>query len=153
MADLAEAGPPAVPYPESIGTERSRLEGAMATSTGGGSQPAGAGRRKRRIGPIGTLARLAGAGALIFLAVGLGDGVQWWDAALGFVAFPGVVLAAHGLWLRYAGQKLQATSELGFCLGMGAIAALLIIEQNAGCGPALLRQLAAPGRRQGLRRL
>ena len=75
-------------------------------------------------------ARLAGTGALIFLAVGLGGGVQWWDAALGFVAFPGVVLAAHGLWLRYAGQKLQATSELGFCLGMGAIAALLIIEQT-----------------------
>ena len=85
-------------------------------------------RRRRQIGPVGTLARLAGAGALIWVAVGLGNGVQWWDAALGFAAFPGVVLAAQWLRLRYTRGQLQATEGLGFCLVMGAAAALLAVD-------------------------
>ena len=34
-------------------------------------------RSRRRIGPVGTVTRLAGAGAMLFVAVGVGDGVQW----------------------------------------------------------------------------
>ena len=85
-------------------------------------------RSGRRIGPVGTLARLAGAGAFIWVAVGLGDGVQWWDAALGFAVFPGAVLAAQWLRLRYTRAPLQATAGLGFCLIMGAAAALLAVD-------------------------
>ena len=85
-------------------------------------------RSGRRIGPVGTLARLAGAGALIWVAVGLGDGVQWWDAALGFAAFPGVVLAAQWLRLRFTRAQLQATEGFGFCLVMAAAAALLAVD-------------------------
>ncbi len=85
-------------------------------------------RSGRRIGWFGTVARLAGAGALIFVAVGVGNGVQWWDAALGLAAFPAAVLAAQWLRLRYTTAKLQATDGLGFCLGTAAAAALLAVD-------------------------
>jgi hypothetical protein len=90
----------------------------------------------RSIGTIGTVARLAGAGALIFLAVGAGDGVQWWDAALGLAVFPGAVLAAQIFRLRYTRDQLQATSGLGFCLSTGVAAVLLSV--NATQDAALL---------------
>ena len=85
-------------------------------------------RSRRRIGPVGTVPRLAGAGALIWVAVGQGDGVQWWDAALGLALFPGVVLAAQLLRLRYTRDTLQATNGLGFCLTTGVAAALFLVE-------------------------
>ena len=87
-------------------------------------------RSRRSIGPVGTVTRLAGAAAMIFVAVGVGDGVQWWDAALGLALFPAVVLAAQALRLRYTRDTLQATSGLGFCLSTGVAAALFLVAET-----------------------
>ena len=49
----------------------------------------------RRIGPIGTTARLLVAGGLLYLALFAGTSwrLSWYEAALGLVLLPGVLLA------------------------------------------------------------
>ena len=44
--------------------------------------------------------------------------------------FPGVVLAAQALRLRYTRDTLQATSGLGFCLSTGVAAALFLVPET-----------------------
>ena len=82
----------------------------------------------RHVGWFGTVARLAGAGALIFLAVADNNGVQWWDAAMGLALFPLITKVVVLVRLQITRDPLQATSGLWFLLSTGVIVALFAVS-------------------------
>lgn len=84
---------------------------------------------KRRIGLVGTLARIAVGIAFIYFALTeFGDpkwDLDWYAVPLGLVVFPAALLLFQTVRLRFTNQTLNATGVLGFCLNL-AIGALLI---------------------------
>lgn len=81
----------------------------------------------RRIGPIGTAARLLVGAGLLYLALFAGTSwrLSWYDAALGLALFPGVMLAfALAAGARGHGPVRQ-TGSLAVCLNCLVIVGLL----------------------------
>src|SRR5919202_6170249 len=91
---------------------------------------------KRRIGRVGTTARVLVATALLYLAGGadgLSWSVAWYDAALGLVALPALTLLTGLAARRYAARPLRFTGPLGHLLNCAVIVALV---SNAYTGDA-----------------
>ncbi len=83
--------------------------------------------RGRAIGPLGTLARVAVAAGLLWLAFGDDRGPTWGAALWGLVAFPAALLLAQGLWARFSTAPLRATGPVGHAANLAIIAALLLL--------------------------
>jgi hypothetical protein len=92
--------------------------------------------RTRRIGPIGTTTRLIAAAALLYLALfnGTAWGLHWYDAVLGLVVLPGLMLTI-ALVARRRGP-IRFTGATGTMLNCAVIVALLANHYTAG-GAAL----------------
>jgi len=83
--------------------------------------------RTRRIGPLGTTTRLIAAAALLYLALfdGTSWGLRWYDAVLGLVVLPGLMLA-FSLVARHRGAgPIRFTGAAGTMLNCAVIVALL----------------------------
>ncbi len=87
-------------------------------------------KQSRQIGPVGTVARLGGAVALLGLAFAgvFGNGVSWAEGVAGFVAFPAAILVLHVATVRVLGRPLQDTSGVGFCLNLALGAVLFNLD-------------------------
>jgi len=90
--------------------------------------------RRRRIGPIGTTTRLIAAAALLYLALfdGSSWGLRWYDAALGLVVFPGLMLALALVARRRGPGPIRFTGAAGTMLNCAVIVALLANPYTAG---------------------
>ena len=84
-----------------------------------------------RIGPIGAAARLVVGTTLIVLALFWRD-PQWHDAALGVLAFPGVIAAALWLRARVRPAPLRAIGPLAHLLNLVVAAVLFALPATAG---------------------
>jgi hypothetical protein len=84
-----------------------------------------------RIGPIGVAARLIVGTTLIVLALFWRD-PHWRDAALGLLAFPGVIATA--LWLRARARRspLRAVGPVAHLLNIVVAAVLFALPATAG---------------------
>jgi hypothetical protein len=85
---------------------------------------------KREIGPIGTAARVAVGLGLIYLALsdpgeGLAWDLAWYEAALGLVAFPTVMMIFALVGRRFSDSPLHLMGPLGLALNTAVIVALL----------------------------
>jgi hypothetical protein len=90
--------------------------------------------RTRRIGPIGTTTRLIAATALLYLALfdGTSWALRWYDAVLGLVLLPGLILAL-ALVARHRGtDAIRFTGAAGTMLNCAVIVALLANPYTAG---------------------
>jgi hypothetical protein len=88
----------------------------------------------RRIGPIGTTTRLIAAAALLYLALfdGTTWGLRWYDAVLGLVLLPALILAL-ALVARHRGtDAIRFTGAAGTMLNCAVIVALLANRYTAG---------------------
>ena len=59
-----------------------------------------------------------------------GEGLQWYEAALGLVGFPAAVLLFQWIRLQYSTERLDATGALGFCVNLGIGIVLFSIPQT-----------------------
>jgi hypothetical protein len=88
----------------------------------------------RRIGPFGTASRLLVAAGLLYLALFAGTSWQlnWYEAALGLVLLPSVMLAL-ALAARVRGRgPVRHTGSLAVCLNCLVIVGLLSNPYTAG---------------------
>ena len=94
---------------------------------------AGARRRARRIGPIGTGSRLLVAAGLLYLALfrGTAWGLRWYDALLGLVLLPGAMLMLSLVARRRGSGPLRFTGSLGTMLNCVVIVGLLVDPYTA----------------------
>ena len=83
--------------------------------------------RGRAIGPLGTLARVAVAAGLLWLAFGDERGLTWFVALLGLVAVPAGLLLAQALRARFSAAPLRATGPVGHAVNAAIIAGLFLI--------------------------
>ena len=88
-------------------------------------------KEQRDIGPLGTVARLATGLGLLSLAgwAGYRGDLQWYDAFLGLVGLPAIVMViviASQRALRTSAY-LNATGPVGTLINLGIIAALFIV--------------------------
>ena len=92
----------------------------------------------RRIGPIGTAARLVGAGALLYLALfdGLDWGLEWYDVVVGLVVLPAFALGFGLAARRLSAGPVHLTGPGWTLANCGAIVVLLLNPYTAG-GAAL----------------
>jgi hypothetical protein len=108
--------------------------------------------RTRRIGPIGSTTRLIAATALLYLALfnGASWGLRWYDAVLGLVLLPALILTL-ALVARHRGtDAIRFTGAAGTMLNCAVIVALLANPYTAS-GAALfygLTLIAAAWRAQ-----
>ena len=94
--------------------------------------------KTRRIGPIGTITRLLGAAALLYLAFfdGASWGLEWYDIAVGLGVLP-AAMVAFGLGARrYAGAPVRFTGSAGTTANCLVLIALGVNPYTAG-GAAL----------------
>jgi hypothetical protein len=90
---------------------------------------------RRRIGSIGTASRVIVALGLLYLALTHGPpswGLTWYDAVLGLIAFPAVMVAAGLAARRFAGRAVHFTGPLGLAINCAVIVALLANRHTAG---------------------
>ena len=94
--------------------------------------------RSRRIGPIGTTTRLIAAAALLYLALfnGASWGLRWYDAVLGLVVLPGLMLTIALVAGHRGAGPIRFTGAAGTMLNCAVIIALLANPYTAG-GAAL----------------
>ena len=92
--------------------------------------------RTRRIGPIGTTTRLIAAAALLYVALfdGTSWGLRWYDAVLGLVVLPGLMLALSLVARRRGTGPIRFTGSAGTMLNCAVIVALLANPYTAGGG-------------------
>ena len=92
--------------------------------------------RTRRIGPIGTTTRLIAAAALLYLALfnGASWGLRWYDAVLGLVVLPGLMLTIALVARRRGTAPIRCTGATGTMLNCAVIVALLANPYTAGGG-------------------
>jgi len=83
--------------------------------------------RTRRIGPIGTTTRLIAAAALLYLALfdGASWGLRWYDALLGLVVLPGLMLTIALVARHRRTGPIRFTGATGTMLNCAVIVALL----------------------------
>jgi hypothetical protein len=102
----------------------------------------------RAIGSIGTAARVLVAAAVLYLALvdgppfanGLHWGLKWYDATLGLVGLPALVIGL-GLVARRAGGPVRFTGPLGVTVNLALILAL-VSNRYTGGGAALFYGLS-----------
>lgn len=90
---------------------------------------------RRRIGSIGTASRVIVALGLLYLAVTHGAPswrLRWYDAALGLIAFPAVMVVTGLAARRFAGRAVHFTGPLGLAINTAVIAALVSNRYTAG---------------------
>jgi hypothetical protein len=94
--------------------------------------------RTRRIGPIGTTTRLIAAAALLYLALSDGTlwGLRWYDAVLGLLVLPGLMLAIALVARRRGTGPIRFTGATGTMLNCAVVVALLANPYTFG-GAAL----------------
>ncbi len=103
---------------------------AAASSPGTGDERFGS---RRQIGPIGTVARIAGGAAAIALPIAL-DGFSWWDAAIALVALP-VIAAVAALLITAIFRRLAPgtlASRHAICSGPGCSLIAVMVVANSG---------------------
>lgn len=89
----------------------------------------------RRIGSAGTISRVIVAAGLLYLALtngGLSWGLQWYDAVLGLIAFPAVMIMIGLAARRFARRAIHFTGPLGLAVNTAVIVALLANRYTAG---------------------
>lgn len=89
----------------------------------GDTGPARVGGR-RRIGPLGTAARVSV--AVVFLAPGAGGRFDPEDFLAGLVVFPAILLGWHWWRSRRTPARLDATGPVGFAVNAAVFAALYL---------------------------
>src|SRR6516162_3186789 len=73
----------------------------------------------RRIGRVGTISRVIVALGFLYLALtsgGLSWGLTWYDAVLGLIAFPALMVVAGLAARRFAGRDVHFTGPLGLAV-------------------------------------
>ena len=83
--------------------------------------------RGRAIGPLGSLARIAVAAGLLWLALGDDRGLTWGAALLRLVAYPAALLLAQVLRSRFSPAPLRATGPVGHAVNAAIVAGLLLV--------------------------
>ena len=87
--------------------------------------------QQRAIGTAGTIGRVILGLFLVLVPIWgpawWGNGVQWYESALGLLGFPAALLVLQSARLRYTTEQLQATNGLWFCLNFAIGAALFSI--------------------------
>ena len=88
--------------------------------------------RKRAIGAVGTLARVAVGLTFLYLALTeFGNptwDLDWYAAPLALLVFPAALLLFQTIRLRFTDQTLSATGPLGFVLNLAVGAVLFSID-------------------------
>jgi hypothetical protein len=91
----------------------------------------------RRIGRAGTVSRVVVGLGLLDLALTHGGPywhLTWYDAALGLIALPAVMVAAGLAARRFAGRAVHLTGPLGLAINTAVIVALVTNRYTAGGG-------------------
>lgn len=89
----------------------------------------------RRIGSIGTASRVIVALGLLYLAVTHGEPswrLTWYDAVLGLIAFPAVMVVIGLAARRFAGRAVHFTGPMGVAVNTAVIVALAANRYTAG---------------------
>lgn len=86
-------------------------------------------RRRRRIGPLGTVARLAIGSALVWVAVATGSNVGDW--ILGAAVMPGAVLLWHRIRIQVDPEPIRLLGPLAHNLTVGAFLVLVLTPYYA----------------------
>jgi hypothetical protein len=89
----------------------------------------------RRIGSIGTASRVIVALGLLYLAFTHGRpswSLTWYDAVLGLIAFPAIMVMTGLAARRFAGRAVHFTGPLGVAVNTAVIVALLANRYTAG---------------------
>ena len=91
--------------------------------------------QQRAIGAIGTIGRLILGLFLILVPVWGpawwgGEGLHWYEVALGLVGFPAVMLLFQWVRLQATTERLDATGALGFCINLAVGIVLFSIPQT-----------------------
>ena len=79
--------------------------------------------QRRAIGVIGTIGRVI-VGLLLIVVPVLGpawwggEGLHWYEVALGLVGFPALMLLFQWVRLQTTTERLDATGSLGFCINL-----------------------------------
>ena len=95
--------------------------------------------RGRGIGAAGTASRALVGAALLYLAGGAGGlswGIAWYDAAIGLIALPAVMVAVGLAARRHARGPVRFTGPLAICLNC-AVIVVLVANRFTGPGAEL----------------
>jgi hypothetical protein len=90
---------------------------------------------ERRIGRTGTISRVIVGLGLLYLALthgGLSWRLTWYDAVLGLIVFPTVMIAIGLAAGRFAGRGVRFTGPVGVAVNCAVIVALLANPYTAG---------------------
>jgi hypothetical protein len=90
---------------------------------------------ERRIGRAGTISRVIVGLGLLYLALthgGLSWRLTWYDAVLGLIVFPAVMVMAGLAARRFAGRAIHFTGPLGVAVNCAVIVVLLANPYTAG---------------------
>ncbi len=91
--------------------------------------------QQRAIGTFGTIGRVILGLFLVTVPVWGpawwgGEGLHWYEVALGLVGFPAAVLLFQWLRLQLSTERLEATGALGFCVNLGIGIVLFSVPQT-----------------------
>src|SRR6266542_4207623 len=82
--------------------------------------------RRRRIGLLGTLARLVVGGWMLARVIAAFHLDEWYEPVLGLLVFPAILMLGQWLRLRYTSAPLRATGPVGFLVNMAILLALYL---------------------------
>lgn len=106
---------------------------------------------EKQIGSAGRIAR-AGVGLLFIGLEVFWREPRWWDAPVGLVVMPALVLGAVVLWRERSRSRIRATGPLGHAVNLAVLIPLFLVPASAGAaflfyGASML--VAAAGRSGG----